>query len=310
MSDTISRADQADFFCADLSRETGESMIGTAPVAETWLLLEYDGPWTAKATEDNDLPPSTQAFLAKALDLAKKGRVQFIKQHRASPAAGVTFFLATTRDAAPLLYEFHFDSYPDLHSLDLAGLLAGNTGRQHLRSEPLYLVCTNGRRDRCCARLGLGLYLALDRQVGDTVWQTTHLGGHRFAPTLVTFPDGVCYGRLTGADIPAMVQAQEAGQLYPNRLRGRCAYDGVVQAAEWFLRQETGLWAGDGYRLLSARPGDGAQWHVRFVTPSTGEIYLLILSRTLSEPARLVSCSPPKSKLMPQFRLFSVQREA
>ncbi|MFN2221878.1 MAG: sucrase ferredoxin [Candidatus Promineifilaceae bacterium] len=309
MSDTDSRTDQVDFFCADVSREAGEPMIGTAPAVEAWFLLEYAGPWMAKATEDNDLPPSTQAWLANALALVAKGRVQFIKHSRASSSTGITFFLALTREVAPLLYEFHLDTYADLHSLDLVSLLAGDAGRQHLLSEPLYLVCTNGRRDRCCSRLGQHLYLALDERVGDAAWKTTHLGGHRFAPTLVTFPDGTCYGRLEDTDLPPLVQAQEAGHLYLSRLRGRSCYDDLVQAADYFLRQKTGFWAGDGYRLLDARPGDGAQWLVRFIAPSTGQIYRLRMVKTLSEPSRLVSCSPPKSKLVPQFHLISVEQQ-
>lgn len=310
MSDSAASTQPADVFCADLSRAAGEPMIGTAPLAETWFLLEYNGPWTAKATEDNDLPPATQAWLAGAIAQVEKGRVQFIRQNRASPAAGITFFLALTRAVAPLLYEFHLDSYADLNALNLAELLAGDGGRERLRSEPLYLVCTNGRRDRCCSRLGLSLYLALDGLVGGAAWQCTHLGGHRFAPTLVAFPAGLCYGRLAPPDLPAMVQAQEAGRLYPDRLRGRCCYGHVVQAADWFLRQETGLWAGNGYRLLDARPGDDHHWRVRFVAPSTGARYLVILAQTLSEPAPLVSCSPPKSKPAPRFQLLSIQLEA
>jgi hypothetical protein len=243
--------------------------------------------------------------------MVDKARVQFVKQNRTSPAVGLTFFLALTREVAPLLYEFRLDSYHDLESLDLPGLLAGDAGFRHLRSEPLYLVCTNGRRDRCCSRLGLGLYLALDRHVGQAAWQCTHLGGHRFAPTLVTFPDGACYGRLADADLPPLIRAQQAGQLYLNRLRGRSCYEDVVQAAEWFLRQETGAQMGDDFRLLEAKPGsNGHRWRVRFAAPSTGAVHLVVLTRTLSEPAQLVGCSPPKRKLLPQFHLLAVQQES
>jgi hypothetical protein len=300
---------EVDIFCADLSREAGEPMIGTAPAVEAWFLLEYGGPWTAKASDDNDLPSSTRSWLAEALTLVTKGRVQLIKQGQTSPASGITFFLAVTREIAPRIYEFHLNSYAELQSLDLVELLASDVGHQHLRSEPLYLVCTNGRRDRCCSRLGLGLYLALDRQVGKAAWQTTHLGGHRFAPTLFTFPNGACYGRLEATDLPPMIQSHEADQLYLNRLRGRSCHDAVVQAADWFLRQKTGIWANSGYHLLDAHPGDGGRWLIRFLNPSTGETYRLKMIRTLSDPARLVSCSPPKSKLVPQFHLISVERQ-
>jgi hypothetical protein len=308
LSDSVPRTDQADFFCADLSREAGEPMIGTAPAATAWFLLEYGGPWAAKATEDNDLPPSTQAWLTGALARAGKGRLQFIKQNRTSPAVGITFFLALAREVTPLLYEFHLDSYADLESLDLASLLAGDAGRQHLRSEPLYLVCTNGRRDRCCARLGLSLYLALDRQVGDAAWQTTHLGGHRFAPTMVSFPSGACYGRLQTMDLRPLVKTQEAGQLYLSRLRGRSCYADLIQAADWFLRQETGQRARDAYRLLDVQTTADNVSMVRFSEPTTATIHRLTLQ--IAAVTRPVSCSPAKSKSVPHFELISIQREA
>jgi len=310
LSDIISPADPTDFFCSDLSRESGESLPGTAPTVDLWLLLEYAGPWAAKATEDNDLPPSIRAWLAQAMSLAERGRLQFIKQSRPSPAVGLTLFVALTREIAPLLYQFHLNSYDDLLALDLGGLLADPAAyAEHRRREPLYLVCTNGRRDRCCARHGPALYQAFDEQVGDAAWQSTHLGGHRFAPTLATFPGGAIYGRLAPADLPPMIQAQEAGELYLSHLRGRSCYDEVTQAADFFLRQETGLRAIDDYRLLGALPGDDNQWLVRFSVPSTAEVYLVIVTRTLSELAQMVSCSPAKYKPAPHFQLLSIGKE-
>ena len=106
----------------------------------------------------------------------------------------------------------------------------------------------------------------------------------------MTLSDGFCYGRLEATDLPPLVRAQEAGQLYLDRLRGRSCYDDVAQVAEWFLRQETGAHISADYRLLDARPGHEDRWHVRFVAPSTGETHLVTLTKTLSEQPRPVSC--------------------
>jgi hypothetical protein len=301
---------RSDIFCADLSLEVGMPMIGTAPVVDAWFLLEYDGPWTAKATSDNNLPQPVQDWLAGAVEMAGRGRLQFIKQKQTASRPGFAFFVALAREINPLLYEFHFESYDHLLSLDLSGLLAGESGvRQNPRTEPLYLVCTNGKRDRCCSRLGLTLYKALDERLGADAWQCTHLGGHRFAPTMVTFPGGTCYGRLTPADLAPLVTTQSQDELLLTHLRGRSCYEQVVQAADWFLRQETGLPGRDAYRLLDARPIDETQWAIRFAAPATGEIYRLLLSQTMSDAAYMVSCSPAKSKPLPQFNLISMKKE-
>jgi hypothetical protein len=69
------------------------------------------------------------------------------------------------------------------------------------RTEDL-LICTHGSHDQCCARYGNPFY-AEAKQVVKTishkdirVWRSSHFGGHRFAPTALTFPDGRCYARL------------------------------------------------------------------------------------------------------------------
>ncbi len=50
------------------------------------------------------------------------------------------------------------------------------------QGDPLALVCTNGKRDRCCALLGRPLAAELASSGVEGVWEVTHLGGHRFSP--------------------------------------------------------------------------------------------------------------------------------
>jgi hypothetical protein len=293
-------------FCSELSSEAGESMVGTAPAVKAWFLLEYAGVWTAKAIEDNDLLRPVQDWLKEQLSLVESGRVQFIKQNRPGGAAGITFFVALTREVRPLLYQFRLDGYQDLFRLDVPALLSGSGAYdEFLRAEPLYLVCSNGKRDRCCSRVGLTLFQALAKRVGESAWQCTHLAGHRFAPTLVAFPDGTYYGRLAPQDLAPFVAAQEREELYLSHLRGRSCYDEVTQAADQFLRRETGLLERSVTRLLSARRLDETLWEVRFKTEDTGETYRVVLSREMNGAERVVSCSPMKAKLVAQFRLIS-----
>jgi hypothetical protein len=59
------------------------------------------------------------------------------------------------------------------------------------------LVCTHGRRDRCCGSLGIALAseISADRLAsqGVRVWRTSHTGGHRFAPTVIVLPEGTAW---------------------------------------------------------------------------------------------------------------------
>jgi hypothetical protein len=56
------------------------------------------------------------------------------------------------------------------------------------------LVCTNGRRDVCCAVNGRDAAARLRLEGRHEVWESTHLGGHRFSPTVLQLPDGWLFG--------------------------------------------------------------------------------------------------------------------
>ncbi|MFF9667034.1 sucrase ferredoxin, partial [Streptomyces althioticus] len=47
------------------------------------------------------------------------------------------------------------------------------------------------------------------------VWEVTHLGGHRFAPTMLVLPYGYAYGRLTPESAKDVLAATAAGHMVP-----------------------------------------------------------------------------------------------
>jgi hypothetical protein len=65
-------------------------------------------------------------------------------------------------------------------------------------------VCTHGKRDTCCGRSGAALHDLLSARLAEVdpggdhirLWRVSHTGGHRFAPTALTFPDGYAWSHL------------------------------------------------------------------------------------------------------------------
>ncbi len=64
------------------------------------------------------------------------------------------------------------------------------------------LICTHGKRDVCCGQAGMALYSEISASLanaenpptqGVRVWRASHTGGHRFAPTALSFPDGYAW---------------------------------------------------------------------------------------------------------------------
>jgi hypothetical protein len=97
---------------------------------------------------------------------------------------------------------------------------------------PLLLVCAHGRRDRCCARFGVPPARELAARYPDQVWETTHVGGHRFAANLVILPHGLYFGPVDPAAAHRAIDACQLGEITARRHRGRAGQDTVAQEAE------------------------------------------------------------------------------
>lgn len=133
-----------------------------------------------------------------------------------------------------------------------------------LPSERL-LVCTHGSRDRCCGQWGVRLARTL-REAGAPVWEVSHLGGHRFAPTLWCLRDWKVYGRV-GLDEAGHFSEQaalswlEQWRIQPggclSGLRGSARYAPNLQVLEAYLREARGQWP----EQLSELSGDQVDVH-------------------------------------------------
>jgi hypothetical protein len=97
---------------------------------------------------------------------------------------------------------------------------------------PILAVCTNSSRDACCGIDGRALVASLSDSPG--VWECSHLGGHRFAPTALLVSHGLVYGRLD-VDAARTLLDEGPGLSTAGFLRGRSALPPPAQAAEVHL---------------------------------------------------------------------------
>ncbi len=255
------------------------------------------------------LPQAVKDHLSNVLEGLPAAKLQLISQQARARQAGITFFVGLTGDRSPRLYEFKLRSYESLLDLDIPAILAGN-GPGALRERPVILVCTNGRRDACCARLGVPTYVAITSAAAqnglgvDTVWQTTHVGGHRLAPNVVTFPSGLYYGRVLPEEGPTLVEACMQGQVFLERLRGRSCYSPVVQAAERFLHSQTGRLEVGAFVFLEAIETSPNTWLVSFGDSQTRRQYKLNLAVEVSSISIQQSCAKSKTASLVNYELI------
>ena len=269
-------------YCSEAN--PAESLWGTAATVDVWICLEYRPAWKARVLEDNALSAPVRNWLEDNLAALEKrglkGRPQFIRQPEVATDA-VSLLLAANGQCV----EFRGQGYDFLLDLNLADVAAAPASHGRPLDAPVYLVCTNGQRDLCCARFGLPTYNALKERVGRRVWQVTHLGGHRFAPNVLVLPEACLYGRVDGDSLDEFLDASERGRLDFHRLRGRTCYQPLAQAAEAAL----GL---NGVRLLHV-DGDDAEATVTFADAAAR--HTVTVRRSESSEQVIKSCGDEAS---------------
>jgi hypothetical protein len=226
--------------CSSLSRAFGEGLEGTASRLRFWLMVEQPGPWGHDALVESGFPPEVGARLLLAG--ASVGlRVLLIKRRDRPTRGPRRCFAAFTGRRDRALRSFEIDDPGELLDLDLTALVRSRFRRLGTPVDgPLFLVCTHGKHDACCARHGAPLSRALTGAPGED-WECTHVGGDRFAGNLVCFPHGLYFGRVPPGRARSVADGYAGGRIVLDYYRGRTSFEPAVQAAEHHLRQAGGL---------------------------------------------------------------------
>lgn len=285
--------------CSARAAEIGEALPGTAPRKRSWVVIEHHGAFGRVALLDSGLP----AGLGQALESARAGSntgVLLARRPKGVETTGTRMWLATCGPGASRMRTADLATGEPLPHVELNLIGDGQLpGIGRPSSEPALFVCTNGKRDVCCAVAGRALVadLRADATVADAVWESSHQGGHRFAPVSLLLPHGYSFGRLTTAAATQVLSAARRGELHLAGLRGRTSLPRTAQAAEVIVRRsysvtgiddldvlardargrthELPVNADSGPQLLEVRHRDGRAWHVdarlELLRPATQE---------------------------------------
>ncbi|WP_165873017.1 sucrase ferredoxin [Nocardioides jejuensis] len=279
-------------------------MAGTAATDTGFLLIEHPGPWGNKALAESRLVPEA-ARDALALAAAARGiRVQLIRRPGERAPAGTTFRVFLAHPAAGRLDVQDLNDRAALADLDLDLATRGPGWQPYAGS--LLLICTNGRRDICCAEFGRPVAQAAAAALPEETWETTHLGGHRFAVAALTLPDGMSYGRVDADAARVIGEAAGAGAVVPAYLRGRSSYPPQVQAAEIALYAALGVTAVDAFTLVDDTTADGAG----VVTFRLGEVEHEVAVTAYEQAPARQSCADLAEKPSTTWRVESVRARA
>ena len=271
------------FRCAAASEVAAEPLAGTASSVRAFLLVEAPGPWGVDAVRDSRLPDDVKTRLGE-LEARHRVRPLLVRRHGGARPATTRVFAAYADPARPWVETTELADVRDLLDLELAGLGEGRSPGLTPYDEPLFLVCTHGRHDACCAERGRPLCAAMGEVAPEATWEVSHIGGDRFAANLLVLPHGLYYGRLGPADAAGLVQAHLAGRLDLEHLRGRSSYPFAVQAAEVYLRRRLDVTTVEPLALRS-RARDGAETRVVFAVE--GEDWEVVVHTSRGVPRQL-----------------------
>ena len=236
-------------------------MLGTAFPAARLLLVEQPYPWEFEGLRTSRFDAAT-ALALEARGRAEGVRVQAIRRPGRSPHRALRrWAIADTRAEEPVLRWGEFTDDDELLELPLDGSLGEPD------SSPLYLVCTHGKHDPCCAARGRPVATALEAVRPGRMWQVSHVGGCRFAPSVLILPLGLMYGRVMPSAAAELVAATEAGEVLTALLRGRVGLPPAAQAALGFAHEQLALRRCRDLSLVSTMPADGGRVLVRISSP-------------------------------------------
>lgn len=286
-------------FCSESARRRAESLYGTASRVKTWMLLEYPGVWRSSAIEGSTLSDPVKKRLADLCMSTPGLRQVFVRQsHRRSDR--MRCFVMDATEIPSTMLQLDLSVCNDVDSFDFAGI-ASHPRAQRLDA-PLFMACTHGNHDKCCAKFGIPVFEKLKKIVGDQAWQCSHIGGDRFAGNVICLPDGIYYGHVTASDVPAIVDAYHRGEIFMEKYRGRCCYPKVVQVGEYFIRALSGRLGLRDFAFESGRH-EGSSWTVRFRATADGVHEVTFRGRQAFN--ELLTCKAEKANPITQYELLS-----
>jgi hypothetical protein len=292
--------------CATLSRALEEPLHGTASVVRGWVLLEQPGPWGVEAVTESRLDRDLARALHRKAAAAGLRLLLIRRPGRRGPGEPSACFVAHTSRRDRWLERRRLDDPAELLELDMAQVVAGERpGFGEEATGPVYLACTNGRHDRCCATYGRPLALALQASHGDLVWESSHIGGDRFAGNLVCLPDGHYFGRVGPGDAERVVGQHRKGTLDLDHWRGCCVDPPVVQAAEWFARRRAALVGVDDLVLDGRDRLEGGVDAVRFQRAGGGRLRVVLRVTRDADP-RPLTCHSDRPEPPLSFTLLEL----
>lgn len=295
------------FRCAVWTHAQGVDPVGSTAELPALVLVEWPLPWPHDVSDIPELAAAARHGGARVMTVVPQhddggggdGRMRVVHHRRltANRLAGVDHRVPI--EEVPALLDVLLAD-PQSDHLDLTSAVG--------EAPPEVLVCAHGRRDPCCGRGGTLLHVELEaRRTGARVWRCSHTGGHRFAPTAITLPDGRAWAYSDADLLDSVVKRTGDVQDLAPHDRGSSGFDQWAQVVDHALFAQCGwAWLDD---AVTARTEVSADGRAAVVTLSWAGGTAVGEVEVARDVPVLVCGAPPEAakKTSPELRLVSLR---
>ena len=287
-------------YCSLNSTDLQEDIFATASYFTKLLLVEYNFPWPEDPLTNNLLPQEVNDYLLHFKKASRANRVLFVKNKQKANLQ-INVFAINNLWEQPYTNHFILTDHKELLNFSETALFSQT--HENKFPELMYLVCTNGKRDKCCSKFGVPIFKQLSQLAGN-VWECTHVGGDRFAPNVLALPYCIFYGALSIEDLPALVELTNGQKIFLKKYRGRSCNTMIEQAAEYYLRhQQNNLNIFD-YEIVNSGENSPGYFEVEFRNTNTGALKLIKIKRGQALIKRRLTCNSAKEEYPLTYQLM------
>lgn len=283
------------YFCSTASRYFKEQINGTAANSAVFILIEYASPFPEKIIEAN----LDKEWLRKVQLLAKsyKGKVLLVRSKTSKTKDCKISFIDCNKPG----YFTIAATSETYTSIDIARHITAP--QTEWLNDPFFLVCTNGKKDKCCAKFGLPVFRFFESLNTDVpVWECSHVGGDRFAANVVAMPYGIYYGHVKVEDVGHIIVRTLLKKIYKDNYRGLSRRSFFEQSIECYIRDFIKNYDIDFNISIHLLEHQGIYYKVEAKANNQSSFMLELIKENIPYP-HLLTCHSKKPENITKFKL-------
>lgn len=226
--------------CSILAQNAHLPLQGSATFRPLQIFFEWPKPWKSPLLASSDLPTDLGLLVKDAAQQRKVlSLLAFCDPHKEPDLRHLRVVVARLKQSEGFpSYEFLEDFVSkDMLTQYLRSIVFSNEVEyKKTFSKKEIFICTHAAHDRCCGDFGPQLVskILVDPKLKEFgIFECSHLGGHRFAPTMIELPTFNCYGFLNEEVVrKILLDSEDHTSLVQSHYRGFCGLETGEQVLE------------------------------------------------------------------------------